>query len=185
MGTAIEKRLAEAEQRAAALPVHNLTAGWDLTKLSSDELRILRGLAVKAGAGGDRHPEFDWEQFAAEFRAYASGLIAAGIDLTRLSDGQVLVFERLYRLAARRTVAGDDTTGIVGIVRDLDADAFASDIAGCHGDVGHCHNHGRALAMLGDSKAIVDCRIAACSIEAGGSAHRFSRNAGDRLQRFG
>ena len=47
----------------------------------------------------------------------------------------------------------------------IHAHAVAADIAGGHGEVRHAHDHGGALAVLGDAEAIVDGAIAAGGIE--------------------
>ena len=70
---------------------------------------------------------------------------------------------------------------IVLATQRIDADAVAADIAGDHGEVGHAHDHGRALAVLGDAEAVVDGAIAAGGIEPRGGADLRGRNAGDRL----
>ena len=61
----------------------------------------------------------------------------------------------------------------------------AADVAGRHGEVGHAHDHGRALAVLGDAEAVVDRAVAAGGVEPRGGAHVGRRHAGDRLDRFG
>ena len=64
------------------------------------------------------------------------------------------------------------------------ANAIASDIAGRHGEIGHAHDHGRALAVFGDTQAIVDRAIAARCIKPRGSAHLGSLHTGERLDGF-
>ena len=59
---------------------------------------------------------------------------------------------------------------IVLAAQRIDADAVAADIAGRHGEIGHAHDHGRALAVLGDAEAVIDRAIAAGRIEPRGGA---------------
>ena len=89
---------------------------------------------------------------------------------------RVLVRERAHVARALHVVLA---------AQRVHADAFAADVAGRHGEVGHGHDHGRALAVLGDAEAVVDGRVAAGGEQAGGFADLLGRHAGDRLQRFG
>src|SRR5450830_613062 len=66
----------------------------------------------------------------------------------------------------------------------IHAHAFAADIAGGHGQVGDAHDRGAALAMLGDAQAVVDLRIVAAGIEAGGGTDIGSGDAADKSQDF-
>ena len=63
-----------------------------------------------------------------------------------------------------------------------------ADIAGRHGEVGHRHHHGGALAVLGDAEPVVDRAVAAGGVEPGGGAHLGGRHAGEiarqRLRRM-
>ena len=67
----------------------------------------------------------------------------------------------------------------------IDADAFAADIAGRHGKVGHGHHHGRALRMLGDPEAVIDRAVPGLTVEAGGAADQFGLDADDGRLGFG
>ena len=49
----------------------------------------------------------------------------------------------------------------------IHAHATAADVAGEHGEVGHAHDHGGALGVLGDAEAVIDRAIAARGIEPG------------------
>ena len=53
---------------------------------------------------------------------------------------------------------------VVLTAQRVNSDALATDIAGGHRQVGHRHHHGGALTVLGDSQAIVDCRIRTHSV---------------------
>ena len=61
------------------------------------------------------------------------------------------------------------------------ADALAPDIAGGHGEIGDGDHRGRALAVLGDAKPVIDGAIAAGGIEARRAADQLRRDAGDLL----
>src|SRR5262249_25510308 len=63
----------------------------------------------------------------------------------------------------------------------VDADAFAADVPAGHGQVGHAHHHGGALAVLGDAEAVVDGAVRRRRVQPGGGAQLFGRVAGDRL----
>ena len=67
----------------------------------------------------------------------------------------------------------------------IDTHAVAADVAGGHGEVRHAHDHGGALAVLGDAEAVVDGAIAARGIEPGRGADFGSGNAGHGFERFG
>ena len=101
-----------------------------------------------------------------------------------VGDAQArLVAERhaphaLERLAGgvvrHMAVAGELVRERAHVARALDvvlaaqriyADAFAADVSGRHGEIGDRHHRRRALAVLGDAKAVVDRRIAAGRIE--------------------
>ena len=113
------------------------------------------------------------------------------------SDRKLQAPERLEHLARRVVgdvaVAGEfvreraHVAGALHVVlaaQRIHADAGPADIAGRHGEVGHAHDHGRALAVLGDAEAVIDRAVAAGGIEPRGGAHVGGRNAGDRLQRL-
>ncbi len=73
----------------------------------------------------------------------------------RVAD--VAVAGQLVREAAH--VAG--ALHVVLATQRVHAHALAADVADGHGQVGDAHDHGRALAVLGDAQAVVDGRIAA------------------------
>ncbi len=54
-----------------------------------------------------------------------------------------------------------------------------------HGQVRHAHDHGRALAVLGDAEAVVDGGVAAGGVEPRGLSQRGRGHAGGRLDRLG
>ena len=68
----------------------------------------------------------------------------------------------------RAHVAG--ALDVVLAAQRVHAGAELADVAGRHGDVGHAHHHGRALAVLGDAEAVVDAGVAAGGVEPGGGA---------------
>ena len=55
---------------------------------------------------------------------------------------------------------------VVLATQRVHADAGLADVAGRHREVGHAHDHGRALAVLGDAEAVVDGGVAAGGVEA-------------------
>ena len=80
--------------------------------------------------------------------------------------GDVAVAGELVR--ERAHVAG--ALHVVLAAQRVHADAVAADVAGRHGEVGHAHDHGRALAVLGDAEAVIDRAIAAGRVEPRGGA---------------
>ena len=60
---------------------------------------------------------------------------------------------------------------VVLAAQRVDADAFVADVAGGHREVGHAHDHGRALAVLGDAEAVVDRGVATRRVQPRGGAH--------------
>ena len=102
-------------------------------------------------------------------------------DAAHFGIGDVAVARELMR--ERAHVAG--ALHVVLAAQRVHADAFAADVAGRHGEVGHGHDHRRALAMLGDAETVVDRGVATGGVQAGGFAHLLGRNAGDRLEGFG
>src|SRR6185503_6881798 len=66
----------------------------------------------------------------------------------------------------------------------IDANAFTPDVCGRHGEVRNTHDHGGALAVLGDTKAIIDGAVAAGGIEPGCSAYFRCRYPGYCFHRF-
>ena len=91
--------------------------------------------------------------------------------------GDVAVAGKLVR--ERAHVAG--ALHVVLAAQRVHADAFAADVAGGHRQVGDAHDHGRALAVLGDAEAVVDGAVAAGGVEARRAAHLGRGHAGDRL----
>ena len=67
----------------------------------------------------------------------------------------------------------------------IEADADPSDIPCRHGQVRHPHDHGGALAMLGDTKAEIDGTVSCGGVEARGGAHLDGGHPGDLFERFG
>ena len=61
---------------------------------------------------------------------------------------------------------------------------FCADVAGGHGEIGHAHDHGGSLAVLGDAEAVVDRCIAAGGVEPRGGANIRRRNTGEVLHGF-
>ena len=80
--------------------------------------------------------------------------------------GDVPVAGQLVR--ERAHVAG--ALHVVLAAQRVDADAVAADVAGGHGEVGHAHDHRRALAVLGDAEAVVDRRVGPGGVQPGGGA---------------
>ena len=114
--------------------------------------------------------------------------------LTAELDLPLLLEQLARRLVGDVAVAGELVRERAHVARALHvvlaaqrvhADALVADVAGDHGEVGHGHDHGRALAVLGDAEAVVDGRVATGCEQAGGGAHFLSRNAGDRLHGLG
>ena len=52
------------------------------------------------------------------------------------------------------------------------AHAGATDVTGRHGQVGHAHNHGRTLAVLGYPEAVIDRTVVRVAKQARGGANR-------------
>ena len=108
--------------------------------------------------------------------------------LARRVVGDMAVAGELVR--ERAHVAG--ALHVVLAAQRVHADAVAADVAGGHGEVGHAHDHGRALAVLGDAEAVVDRAVAAPSRNSRAAArtsaagtpvsasHRFRRIAAPR-----
>ena len=82
---------------------------------------------------------------------------------------------------------GTHVAGALNIVlptEGIHTHAVAAHVARQHGEVGHAHDHGGTLAVLGDAEAIVDGAIATRGKEAGRSADFSGGNAGDFFQCF-
>ena len=100
-----------------------------------------------------------------------------------------------HRLVVDGPVAGElvreraHVAGALDVVlaaQRVDADAGAADVAGGHGEIGHRHDHGRALAVLGDAESVVDGAVAALGVQACGGADvvgRYADRVGDVLRR--
>jgi hypothetical protein len=63
---------------------------------------------------------------------------------------------------------------IVLAAQRIDADAFAPDVAGGHGQVGDAHHGGRALRMFGHAQAVEDGAVAAGGEQPRGAADTWS-----------
>ena len=64
-------------------------------------------------------------------------------------------------------------------------DALAPEVAGEHREVGHPHDHRRALAVLGDAEAVVDRRVRTRRVQPCGRTQVGCRDAGLALRRLG
>ena len=64
-------------------------------------------------------------------------------------------------------------------------DALAAEVAGEHREVGHAHDHRRALAVLGDAEAVVDRRVGPGGVQPCGRTQLGCRDAGLELGRLG
>ena len=73
---------------------------------------------------------------------------------------------------------------VVLAAQRVHADADAADVAGRHGEVRHAHDHGRALAVLGDAEAVIDRAVAAGRVEPRRGADIGGGDAGDLLHRL-
>jgi hypothetical protein len=82
----------------------------------------------------------------------------------------------------RAHVAG--ALNIVLAAQRVHADAGPADIAGCHREVGDGDHGGRALAVLGDAKAVIDRAIAAGSEQPRRLAQRLRIDAGHDCRGF-
>ena len=100
--------------------------------------------------------------------------------LARAVVGDVAVPGQLVRERAHVARA----LHVVLAAQRVDADAVAPDVAGGHGQVGHAHHHGGALAVLGDAEAVVDGRVAAGGVEPGGGPQLGGGHPGDLLDRL-
>ncbi len=80
-------------------------------------------------------------------------------------------------------VAG--TLHVVLTAQRIHADALAAEIAGRHGEVRDTHDHGRALAVLGDAEAVIDRTVGGFTIQARRGSHGCCRNPGDAFHRLG
>ena len=100
--------------------------------------------------------------------------------LARRGVGQVAVPGQLVR--ERSHVAG--ALDIVLAAQRVHAHAFLADVARGHREVRDAHDHGAALAVLGDAQAVVDGRIAARGVQPRRAAHQPRGNAGDGFHRL-
>ena len=101
--------------------------------------------------------------------------------LPRRIVGHVPIAGELVR--ERAHVAG--ALHVVLPAQRVHADAGLADIAGRHGEVRHAHHHGRALAVLGDAKPVIDRTLAARRVEPRRAAHVGGGNADHVLDGFG
>ncbi len=104
--------------------------------------------------------------------------------------GEQLTYRRIGHVAVARQLMRERahvarTLDVVLATQRADADAFAPDVAGRHGQVGHPHDHRRTLAVLGDAQAVVDRGVRGGGVQPGGGAQLGGRDAGDRLHRLG
>ena len=67
----------------------------------------------------------------------------------------------------------------------IDATAGKTEIAGRHREIGHAHDHGRTLAVLGHAEPIVNGAIFRLAVQARGIANDLGRHAGDLGHRLG
>ena len=93
------------------------------------------------------------------------------VDLAHLGLRHVPVAGQLVREGAH--VAR--SLHVVLAAQRVDADALAAEVAGEHREVGHAHDHGRALAVLGDAEAVVDRRVAGGGVQPCGRAQLVGR----------
>ncbi len=105
----------------------------------------------------------------------APGLFELGADL---GVGDMPVTRQLVREGAH--VAG--TLHVVLPAQRVDPHTFTTDVAGGHGQVGDAHHGGTALAVLGDTQAVVDGRIAAGGVQARRLANQLRLDATDRAE---
>src|SRR5207237_6097139 len=99
------------------------------------------------------------------------------------------VFERLAHDRIGHVAVGAELMGegahvaralhVVLPAQRVHADAFATQVAGGHGEVGDAHDRGRALAVLGDAEAIVDGAVASGGVQARRAAHTLRSHARD------
>ncbi len=61
----------------------------------------------------------------------------------------------------------------------IEAAAGKTEIAGRHREIGHAHDHVRALAVLGDAEPIIDGAIFLLAVQARGIANDLGGHAGD------
>ena len=80
----------------------------------------------------------------------------------------------------RAHVAG--ALDVVLAAQRIHPDAAPADIAGRHRQIGHPHDRGRALAVLGDAEAVIDRGVAAAGVKPRGGADILGRNAGELAQ---
>ena len=90
--------------------------------------------------------------------------------LARRVVGDVAVAGELVRERAHVARA----LHVVLAAQRIHADAVAADVAGRHREIGDRHHRGRALAVFGDAKAVIDRAVAAGGIEPRGGA-QFAR----------
>ena len=76
------------------------------------------------------------------------------------------------------------TLDIILSAERINAHAHTTDVAGRHGEVGHCHDHGRTLAVFGDPKAVINRSIVCAAIKSRCSSDNFSVDTGDLSDGF-
>ncbi len=91
-------------------------------------------------------------------------------------DAPVILEHVAYVVVRHRTVARElvwkathvtRTLNIVLAPQRVHSTPQIPDVAGRHGEVGHTHDHGGALAVLGHAEAVIDRGVAAGGIETG------------------
>ena len=141
-----------------------------------DVLALDEDAAERAVGGGVEHVRNAQARLAVELHAPFLLEDGAHLGIRDVAVARQLMRERAHVARALHVVLA---------AQRVHADAFAADVARRHRDVGHRHDHRRALAVLGDAETVVDRGVAAGGIEAGRLAHLLRRNAGDGLERFG
>ena len=105
--------------------------------------------------------------------------------VTLESASHLVVLDRpvTRQLVRERT----DVTGALHVVlsaQRIHANTIATDVAGRHCEVGHAHDHGRALAVLGNAEAVINGAIFRTGIQAGCTANVVGRHAADLGNHF-
>ena len=158
------------------------------TSRSSAESAALTCAGVRVGLG---------EVLALDEQPRKVPSIAASnmLGMRRPGSGSIVVPHRSSKIARTAGVGDVPVAGqlvrerahvaralhVVLTAQRVDADAVAADVAGDHRQVGHAHDHGRALAVLGDAEAVVDGRVRPGRVQPGRRAQVGRRDAGDRL----
>src|SRR5699024_8160924 len=114
--------------------------------------------------------------------------LALEADVPGLFEDGADALVRDVAVAGELVREGAHVAGALDVVlaaQRVHADAGPAEVTGRHRQVRHAHDHGRALAVLRDAKAVVDRGVAAGCVEAGRGAHIGRRYASNRLYRFG